>query len=258
MTWVTSTAAFTLALPKRTAREPPDTAGPLEYAHGETSAARGRLGRNPRCSFHVHVNCEAGFHRRSRTARAAKMTRRGKSHQLRGTGRAGTAKNDPRASHINKCGKSFPNKLSFTSPSPGNSYKWIDLVLTNAGPNSAGGGGGGRRAAEENTRGGERKREWGKRYEARCESDEAEWSRWSGPPSMEVLHRWRPLTEGGGSEGGGGAGRSLVPRGPAGPLLRPCCAPPCCAPPPARSVSCRAHSAMTIPIEEEGSEEREG
>ena len=106
------------------------------------------------------------------------MTRRGKSHQLRGAGRAGTAKNDPRASHINKCGKSFPNKLSFTSPSPGNSYKWIDLVLTNAGPNSAGGGGGGRRAAEENTRGGERKREWGKRYEARCESDEAEWSRW--------------------------------------------------------------------------------
>ena len=94
-----------------------------------------------------------------------------------GLGRAGTAKNDPRASHINKCGKSFPNKLSFTSPSPGNSYKWIDLVLTNAGPNSAGGGGGGRRAAEENTRGGERKREWGKRYEARRESDEAEWSR---------------------------------------------------------------------------------
>lgn len=94
-----------------------------------------------------------------------------------GLGRAGTAKNKPRASHINKCGKSFPNKLSFTSPSPGNSYKWIDLVLTNAGPNSAGGGGGGRRAAEENTRGGERKREWGKRYEARRESDEAEWSR---------------------------------------------------------------------------------
>merc|ERR1712224_1034910 len=64
-----------------------------------------------------------------------------------GLGRAGTAKNDPRASHINKCGKSFANKLSFTSPSPGNSYKWIDLVLTNAGPNSAGGGGGGRGSA---------------------------------------------------------------------------------------------------------------
>ena len=35
-----------------------------------------------------------------------------------------------------------------------------------------------------------------------------------GVVEAEVLHRWRPLNEGGGSEGGGGAGRRLVPRFP--------------------------------------------